>query len=454
MENMSVTEVKLLVKDLEIGMYVCKLDKPWVESGFLFQGFLIKDKQILRQLHDECSYAYIDVAKQSKAYKAKQTIATKNSESKTAVTKPKKVKKKKSRFFSFNGFGSKAKDNFGRDETNLLSDIVGNQIAVDSIRPPEKLASFEQEIAVAQQTHFKTHKLVKEFMGQVKEGGTIDMLVAKQAVQECMGSVLRSPDAMLLMTHLKSKHRSSWQHSMNTGILAISLGRHLNLSDEELTTLGLCGMLHDIGKLLISKQDLLESSNKRALVESHTLLGRDVLVNCHGELARIVAEVAYSHHERLDGRGFPQGLNGSKISPYTRMITIVDTYDVLITDRSGRKGLTHYDAINKMLQQVGSFLDETLVNCFNQCIGTYPAGSIVEMNTGELAIVVEANSVQKLRPKVLILTGPNKESCRKHLVNLAKKSFDANENPYAIRSIIRPEVYGIEIDKYDTYSTS
>ncbi len=288
----------------------------------------------------------------------------------------------------------------------------------------------------------KNSRLIRDFMGNVKTGGTIDIIVAKEGIQKCINSVLRSHDTILLMSQLQNKHQSIWQHSMNVSVLAINLGRYLNLDEDELMTLGLCGMLHDIGKLMISKESLQQAENKKEMIESHTTLGRDILLNCSGKLGKIVAEVAYTHHERLDGKGFPQGLKSKQISPYARMIAIVDQYDSLTIDKPNKQGMTHYDAMTQILSKVGTYFDETLVNSFNQCIGTYPVGCIVEMNTGEVAMVVESNSEQKLRPKVVLLTTPDKKPRPKHVVDLAD-----SENPmsdasfYTIRSIIRKDTY-------------
>jgi len=244
------------------------------------------------------------------------------------------------------------------------------------------------------------------------------------------------------MTNLKTKHKNTWQQCMNAAVLTITFGRYLNLSDKELVTLGLCGMLFDIGKMRISKEDLEHAVNKQDLIQSHTTLGYEVLSHCPGALGKTVAEVARDHHEQLDGSGYPQGLKGKEISAYTRMISIVDTYNMLTSDKPNKKGMTHYDAMTIILERVGTHFDETLVNSFNQCIGTYPVGSIVEMNTGAIAMVVEANPEQKLRPKVVLLTTPDKEKCSKKVVNLAD-DVSSTEDLYSIRSIVRADTYGI-----------
>lgn len=429
-ESTSIREVNIPVEDLKIGMYVSRLDKEWVDSSFLFQGFLIENEEMIAQIRKECRSVYVDENKFDEipgqsANRDKSGFSFKSLFSADAA--PEKIKPK-------------------REITHRLSDITEHKIATETIVPPRKQASFEEETGFAKQTHVKIGTLMEEFASQIKEGGTIDMMIAKQAIYDCMTSVLRSPDAMLLVMRLKSKHLSSWQHSMNDSVLAISFGRYLNLSDDELVTLGLCGLLHDIGNLRISKQALQEAENKKQLIRSHTTLGRDILLNCPGQLGKTVAEVAYCHHEHLDGSGFPQGLRGEQISPYTRMITIVDIYNSLTNDsRSEKENLTHYDAISLMLKKADSHFDETLLNAFNQCIGTYPVGCVVEMSSGEIAMVVEVNEKLKLRPKIMLLTTVNKQPCFKKVINLAETKTDSDGMPYIIKGIVRPENYGIKL---------
>jgi HD-GYP domain-containing protein (c-di-GMP phosphodiesterase class II) len=429
-ENTTLREIRMPVSQLKPGMYVCRLDKPWTESPFLFQGFLIEDETLIHQLTCECEYVYIDEAKQDE--KIIQLAAS----------------KEKSSFSLKSLFGLKEttahSTEIKREKTHSLKDIVEQKVATETIKPPAKLMPFDKEMGFAKQTHAKIDSLMQEFTTQVKEGGAVDILIARQAIYDCMASVLRSPDAMLLVTRLKNKHKSVWQRSMNDCVLAISLGRYLNLNDADLVTVGMSALLHDIGNLKISKQDLEQAENKKELIQSHTRLGYDILINCPGVLGEIVADVAYSHHEQLDGFGFPRGLHGEQISPYTRMISIVDKYNSLTADTSAKEGLTHYEAITLMLKKANTCFDETLLNSFNHCIGTYPIGCVVEMNTGEIALVVEINQEQRLRPKVLLLTTADKKSCPRQVLNLADMRVK-DGGSFSIKAIVRPEKYGIQL---------
>jgi len=433
-ETIVVNEVKISVSDLRLGMYVCRLDKQWVESSFVFQGFIINNEKLIEKLAKECSHVYIDETKSV------------SSQALSSVVTIKKPEKKQSSFFNFGSlFARKKATQITRKETYQLCDIVDHKIIAQTIRPPQKLHSFDEELNSAKQAHASAGALIKDFMLNVKQGGPIDIIVAKHAVYDCMTSILRSPDAMLLLNRLKSKDFNLWQHSMNVSVLAINLGRYLNLHDDELVLLGLCGMFHDIGKLRLSKATMDSTTDKVKLIETHTKLGQDILLKCMGQLAEVAAEVAYSHHEKLDGTGYPRGLGGSQISPYTRMISIVNLYDNLITNKGSKQGLTHYDAMVTLLGKAPHHLDQTLVDSFNQCMGVYPVGSIVELNTGEVAMVVEENEKQRLRPKIMLLTTASKQQREKTVVNLADNKFTTAAESYFIKAIVRAEQYGIKL---------
>jgi HD-GYP domain-containing protein (c-di-GMP phosphodiesterase class II) len=463
-----IQEVKIRVFDLRLGMYICRLDKEWTETSYPLQGFFIENDNQIQKLVDECEYVYIDERKHSfgiettthankSSYTAPPVVTKKitpkaKSNLQSVVKTPQKTPSVKKPFFNLKGLLSlldREQIESDRKHTYQLTDIVTQKIATKTIKPPKKLASVSQELSIATEVHTQATDLLKIFMSNVKEGETLDMLIAEHAIHDCMLSALRSPDALLLASHLYKKHQSIWEHSMKVSVLAISLGRCLNLSDDELMTLGLCGMLHDIGALLISKEMLEEADNKIEMLQSHTLLGRDILLSCSGEFSETVAEVAYNHHEYLNGTGFTRGLRGKEISAYTRIITIIDLYVTLTSDTS--KSMSHYEAILSLLEHTDVLhLDEVLVDSFSQCIGTYPVGCFVEMNTGEIGIVVEENAEQKLKPKIILVTTDNKKLRPDYLINLA--ALKNEEMLYQIAAIVHPDKYP-ELNSRDNLSS-
>lgn len=397
------TLTKIDVKDLRVGMYIAKLDKPWLESKFLFQGFELKNQADIDAVKNECTFVYIDVKKQNKTKK----ITSSN----TPYSK---------------GW-------------------------LDERTPPQKLSCFEEEIDRAGYVYKETSTLVKSFMEEVRLGKSINVEIAKKAVAECVDSVLHSPDALLWMTQLKNRDLYTSQHSMNVCILAIALGRQINLPVDELNNVGLCGMMHDMGKMqipldILNKPGKLEPEELK-IMQTHAELGWKLLMSSSGMYGGAI-DVAHSHHERLDGKGYPRQLSAHQITPYSRIVAIVDMYDAITSDRIYQNGRTHLEAINIMTKVCGTHLDSGLTYKFIECLGIYPPGSIVELSNGEIAIVVEVNPKHKINPKIILLLDEDKQPRPERLVDLSKIDLDASGHGYRIKNIVRAEKYGIDLSTY------
>lgn len=398
----SIVSTKINVQNLEVGMYVCALDKPWLESGFLFQGFELKNQADIDAVRKECQFVYIDVEKQN--------IVLRHALKPTPYLTGTLEKKRTS--------------------------------------PPR--VSFIQEIDQAINTYGKTSNLVRSFMEEVQLGKGINVAVAKQAVAECVDSVLRSSDALLLMTQLKRKDIYTAQHSMNVCILSIALGKHLNLGNVELNNLGLCGLMHDMGKMYIP----LDILNKPArlddkelvIMQSHTLQGGKLLMS-NKDIFPGAIDVAFTHHERLDGTGYPYHLTDVQITPYSRIVTIADVYDAISSDRIYQKGRTHLETINIMTKNCGTHLDTRLVYKFIECMGIYPPGNLVELNSGEVGIVIEVNPEHKLKPKILLILDEHKQRRPLQLIDLFLEG-GMTTGDRTIRNIIKPELYSIDINEF------
>lgn len=399
----SIVPTKIDVRELKVGMYVCALDKPWLESGFLFQGFELKTQADIDAVRKECEYVYIDIEKQSVILKH----ALKPTPYLTTGTLEKK-------------------------------------------RTNQPRISFIQEIDQATDTYGKTSNLVRSFMEDVQLGRGINVAVAKKAVAECVDSVLRSTDALLWMTQLKRKDVYTAQHSMNVCILSIALGKHLNFSPVELNNLGLCGMMHDMGKMnvpleILNKPGQLEGKELK-IMQSHTLYGRKLLLASKDMFPGAI-DVACSHHERLDGAGYPYKLTDSQITPYSRIVTIADVYDAISSDRVYKKGKTHLETISIMTKNSGTHLDPKLIFKFIECMGIYPPGNLVELNSGEVGIVIEVNPEHKLKPKILLILDENKQRHPLQLIDLFLEG-GMTTGDRTIKNIIRPEQYSIDINEF------
>ena len=398
----SIQLIEVDVKDLGIGMYVSKLDRPWLETTFLFQGFEIKNRADIKAVQKQCQYVYVD--------------------------------KRKSR----------------KNIVIIQRNVPFSTSWIEGRTAPEKRSSFKREFAYAEAVHKRTSKIVKGFMEDVHLGRAINVEIAKEAVAECVNSILNSPDALLWLSQLKHWDEYTSEHSMNVCILSISLARQLDLPEEEINLVGLCGMMHDMGKMkvpieILNKPGRFEP-DELAIMQSHPALGWEILMESSG-MPACVAEAAYGHHERLDGYGYPQGLTAASIHPYTRIVTIADMYDAIVSDRVYKKGKTHLEAINILTENSGKQLDTALVIKFIQGLGIYPPGNIVEMSNSEVAVVLEVNQVKKLKPKINMLLNEEQHRVEPRLVDLAQIELDASGQGYMIKRIARPEEFDLDLNE-------
>ncbi|MCU7968506.1 MAG: HD-GYP domain-containing protein [gamma proteobacterium symbiont of Bathyaustriella thionipta] len=254
------------------------------------------------------------------------------------------------------------------------------------------------------------------------------------------------------LTQLKNRDEYTSQHSMNVCVLSVALGRYIGLPEKELQDLGLCGMLHDMGKILIPDKVLNKpgklTGKEVKIMKYHTVLGLKILKKSKGRVPLSVIDTAYSHHERVDGKGYHRGVGQEKITRETRIVAIADMYDALTSDRVYRKGCSHLEAIDIMNNMSGKHLDYALMLKFIECLSVYPPGSIVQLTNDEIAIVIEVNQDEKLRPKVIILLGADKQSKKEKIVNLAEREKDVGGETYTIKCTVRAVDYDIDIMKF------
>ena len=403
--HFTLTKVYTPVTQLTIGMYIVELDRPWLETNFAFQGFELRTKAEIQAVKEVCQYVYIDLTKRSMPSSA----VRKSSE----------------------------------------ADIQG-YLAYGP--PPQKLSKFEHEIGRSVAVYESSEIVIQDFMEKIASGGGIDSVIAREAVAACVNSVLHSPDAMLWITQLRNKDRYTAQHSLNICVLSVVLGRYLNLPEAALNNLGLCGMMHDMGKMLIpieilNKPGALEP-DEMDIIRTHTTLGYNLLKSTYNMYPG-ASDVAHTHHERMDGKGYPRRIQHGAISFYTKIVTIADVYDAIISDRVYQKGRTHLDAINTLSNHSGTHLDAQLVVKFIESLGVYPPGCIVEMTNGCIAVVVEVNDKVRLRPKIIILLDEDKNPVKEEKVmDLSEMVTDRSGGFYTIKQIVKAEDWKIDTMKY------
>lgn len=371
---------KLEVQQLKRGMYVRELDRPWRETPFLFQGFEIRSEDEIRELQRYCRHVYVDTPEAHRK-PIPRTPAEKAVAEETIQHK--------------------------KVERDLLIEVACHPLLKPAYHDQTNL---EQEIDAAREIHRETQELVHTLLEDVRLGRNINSLAAKKAVEEMVESVIRNPDALTSFTQLKKKDEYTAQHSMRVCILALSFGRHLGLERHDLNLLGIGALLHDIGKMKIPSEILNKpgalSEYEYTLMKSHVPRGVEILEKSSG-IPRPAIEVARCHHERYSGGGYSGGLKGDEIGLFGMIGGIVDCYDAISSDRVYHTGMSAHAALKKMYEWRNRDFHPGLVEQFIQCMGIYPIGSVVELNTGEVGVVVTMNRARRLKPRVALVLQPD-----------------------------------------------
>lgn len=393
---------RISVNDLRLGMYVIDLDRPWLETPFLIQGFVLSTEADIRAVQQHCRYVYIDPRRGA-----------------LPETKKDRGEHKLDRNTGFGLFQRQA--------------------------APAASKSVEEELPAARTVHARGSSLVRSFIDDIRFGRVLNVKAIEDGVSDTVESVLRNPDAMMWLAQLRKKDEAHEQHCLNSCILAIAFGRHLGLPRDELQKLGICALLHDVGKLqipdaILNKEGPL-SEPELATMRKHTDFGRVILMSAR-ELYHGAIDVAHSHHEWVDGSGYPRKLTGSQISPFAKITAIIDAYDDIIAEHVYRGERTAFEALKEINAGRGKQFDESLVKHFIDMIGVFPVGSIVELSSGEVGIVLAQTLGSPMLPRVVLLLDHNKQPRKEQILNLAHPPLDGSAAARVIR-VLRRGDYGL-----------
>ncbi|XEC96434.1 HD-GYP domain-containing protein [Paenibacillus tarimensis] len=213
-------------------------------------------------------------------------------------------------------------------------------------------------------------------------------------------------DAMIMLMNMGTVDHYLYQHSLNVCIYSVLLGMAYGYTTDEVMTLGLGALLHDIGKTQISKQIMFKQSaltnEEFAEMKRHAEKGYYLLKD-EPNIPLIVAHCAFQHHERLDGSGYPRGINGNEIHDYAKWIGLVDSYDAMTTSRVYRGPMLPHQAVEELYAGTGTLYEHSMVKLFRDKVAIYPIGLTVKLNTGESGVVVDINTSCPHRPIIRVL---------------------------------------------------
>ena len=391
------TKRRLHVSHLELGMYICELDRPWRQTDFLFQGFPLLKLEHIQAVRERCDYVFVD------------------------------------------------------DTRRVLLDQ--GQVIVPTATPLRVTRTMTRiplalEVQEAQEAYRSSALVLDQVLSDVQLGRPIDTKACQALVKRNLESMLRNESAMLWLARLKSQDLYTSLHCLSVSILAMGFGTHLGLPDEKIELLGLAGLLHDVGKMKIDPAILNKpgklTQEEFEHIKLHPSFGYQALCS-QDDIPAAAVQAAHGHHERLDGRGYPQGLDGYQIPFITRVVTIVDAFDAITSHRAyddARPIQTAYDVLRSGADKQ---FDGALVHEFIRWLGVFPVGTLVELHTGEVALVLEKHPQLHLRPKVVVLRDANKAPCEPRYLDLSQLTVDVDGTPYRISLGISDGSYGLYI---------
>jgi HD-GYP domain-containing protein (c-di-GMP phosphodiesterase class II) len=390
---------KIATANLERGMYVAQLDRPWLETPFLFQGFEIREDSELKLLRQYCKHVYIDISRSTLARERMlQALQTRDHEAilkrnGSPSAEPASLAGRMMRIVS-------RLDPTGSVAGRLSHHRYRNQVPTRK-EAPQAIRAYDAAVAT-----------MNDVILHIRKGAGIDVEKVQTAVRPMIDSVLRNQDAMAWLVYLRKRDEYAYHHSIATSVLAVILGRHLGFDRQGLDTLAMGGMLLDVGKAklpdsLVNRQGSLSPAEFEAM-KRHVAYGVDMVKLTPGINADVIAMIE-GHHERADGSGYPKGLKGNEIPVFARIAGLIDCYDAMTSNRPWAPAKSPYDAIRELNSLSGVQFQQEMIEQFVQAMGMFPTGSVVELNSGEVGIVIEQNRVRRLRPKVLLVLDSAKE---------------------------------------------
>jgi len=405
-------ERKVSTLNLKIGMYVANLDRPWLDTPFLLQGFEIKDNDDIEALRTHCEYVFIDIEQGDGAdtYLDEKTDDTKQSYVDDFIE------------------GGKQKIVYeeGKNEFQEM--------------PTAEVAMENAEVKIA------------NIMDNLKAGDNLDIGTIRGAVEPVMDSMIRNSDATLWLAEMREKDAYTYSHSLDNCALGIAFGRHLGLYREDLRSLALGLLLMDVGKVkvpeaIITKETTL-TKEEFAEMKNHVKYSVEILRNTHS-ISDSIVTIVQTHHERFDGSGYPNGLKAKQIPVFGRIASIIDCYTAMTRDSLYREAIAPHIALQSMYNWRNKYFQEELIEQFMQCIGVYPTGSLVEMTSGEVGMVLAQNKIERLKPKIMMLLNEHKEPFDgPKIVDLQITKTDSSGQDYSILTGLHPGSYGINPRDY------
>jgi len=410
---------KTSVDNLTIGMYVAQLDKDWEETDYPVQGFYLRSRQGIERLARECVYVYVDPRRyDSSLTDVKLQVISKVRETpdEPEASNVTRIQPRKPRFY--------------QDSVELGKELE-----------PAK-TSLEDAVDV-----------MRGCVGKLQATGGFDIDEIEQAINPLVASVMRNKSAMAALLRMRALDDYTFSHAISNAVWGAILARQLGFPPPDIDAIALACSLLDIGKVSLPPELLVQPKPPTAeqweVLKGHVGEGMKLLEDNEVKNTKVLLAVQ-SHHERFDGSGYPEGLAGTEIPLWGRLAAVVDSYDAMISERPYAEAKSSYGAVQELQKQSDVLYQREIVDHFIQAIGVFPVGAIVELNTGEVGVVVAQHGSRRLKPKIILLLDAEKKP-RNHLVVVDLASQEAEENAtlsWWITKELPKNAFGIDPAKY------
>ena len=428
--------VRTPVGQLKMGMFVAELDRPWMGTPFLTQGVLIDHPDIISTLAEYCQYVFVTEAPRLSKHR-RETLVKPISSLAQRASRPVAFSARPS------ALGGQTE---GRKPIKKKASIQKKQGPHYQTQLPA-----EEEHPAARKAYAQAKQALENIVIAAQYGSKLDIESAESVVRVCRESVVRNPNALLWMS--RTKHDSAYivKHGLSVAILAMVFGRNLNFTEPELDVLGLCGLLHDIGKVKIpanvqNKRGSLSSDELR-LIKQHTIDGYKMLRDNKAQIAKLI-DVTLNHHERPDGKGYPRNLKGHEISDYAKIIAVVEAFDAMTSDRSYAEAKGPGDAHKEVYENLGKQFDEEYALQFMQAIGPYPPGTVLELRNGMVGIVLTAHPKFRHLPTVILSTDVDKQAIDDKITDLSLTDSGKLDKGFLIKRTLPDGSFGVSLENY------
>jgi len=428
------------VVDLKVGMFVAEPDCEWTELPFALQGFLVSSPNQVDVFRDKCRYVYIDRTRsQNEHYRATKyerdapllgmPLPRVSGDTPSPRKRPaafvnkdsaEQLRFRRQRFLSFL---------HQQDSSEYAKELSGE---LSYIEP--RFDDFQSALQTTLQ--------------QVLAEQSVDLRNVREGLHDISGSLKRNPDALMWLLRLRRLDQYSFDHAVDVGVYLLLLGSHIGWRGQKLIELGMAGMLQDVGKAqlpaaLLNKETCL-TDEERALVQSHVASSLEILYS-HAHLPSEVLVTVSRHHERWDGSGYPRGLKYEQIGLAAEMAGLVDSFCAMLKNKPYRNAQGHQEALEALYDQRNKLFNPALMEQFVQCVGLYPIGTLVELSSGEVGVVIQQNRVQRSRPRVLLLLDGDKSPVPGYkVIDLRDKSSLG----LRVDKTLPADAYGLSADDY------